>query len=85
MLDLELTSLNVRLSAPNFAKRRGTVSEIQRIIIIILVYLNSQQNRCLFLGLGASRLSLTLILSLSRPVPSTFIRLLNAIVPLRPR
>ncbi len=26
MLDLELTSLNVRLSAPNFAQRRGTVS-----------------------------------------------------------
>ena len=26
VLDLELTSLNVRLSAPNFAQRRGTVS-----------------------------------------------------------
>jgi len=26
MLDLELTSLNVRFSAPNFAQRRGTVS-----------------------------------------------------------
>jgi len=30
MLDLELTSLNVRLSAPNFAQRRGTVSWGQR-------------------------------------------------------
>ena len=30
MLDLELTSLNVRLSAPNFAQRRGTVSWSQR-------------------------------------------------------
>ncbi len=29
-LDLELTSLNVRLSAPNFAQRRGTVSWGQR-------------------------------------------------------
>ena len=26
MLDLELTSSNLRLSAPNFAQRRGTVS-----------------------------------------------------------
>ncbi len=26
MLNLELTSLNVRLSAPNFAQRQGTVS-----------------------------------------------------------
>ena len=30
MLDLELTSLNVRLSAPNFVQRRGTVSWSQR-------------------------------------------------------
>jgi hypothetical protein len=30
MLDLELTSLNVRLSAPNFAQSRGTVSWSQR-------------------------------------------------------
>jgi len=35
--------------------------------------------------LGALRLSLAQPLSLSRPVPSTFISLLNAIVPLRPR
>jgi hypothetical protein len=30
MLDLELTSLDVRLSTPNFAQRRGAVSSSQR-------------------------------------------------------
>ncbi len=30
MLDLELTSLNMRLKAPNIAQRRGTVSWSQR-------------------------------------------------------